>query len=388
MKYLNLFLLTILFFILNTSCGYETPVVNLTNERLYIYGAGAQAGGALSGPGLVFTCKPDGTSCSKFDSASLGLGVSDVFGYSFYPTKDNLIVGAYGINSNAGGLYKCNLEGTSCSEINTTGLNLIANDEFGGFMTASENNLYVSATGKYMGAGAVYKCQLDGANCSEMTFTSTSPAAGDFFGKSLYSSNNTLYVGAPSMHTGAGGLYTCPLNGTGCTVGSYGLNDSDDFGASYYATEDNLFVGAPSFYTEAGGVFKCDLDGTNCSNIITGTLNSTEEVGKAFAGNGNNLYVGAPGMHTNAGGVLKCDGSGANCNPIDTSSLGLVDDSQFGIKLILTGQHLYISAPGQGSVSGKVFICNTDGTNCKAMDTSNFGLAPLYNQFGANLFAK
>ena len=385
MKYLNLFLLTILFFILSSSCGYETPVVNLTNERLYIYGAGA------SGAGMVFTCKPDGTSCSKFDSASLGLGASDGFGYSFYATKDNLFVSAPRIHTGAGGLYKCNLEGTSCFEINTTYLNLIQDDEFGSSMTASENNLYVGATGKYSNAGAVYKCQLDGTNCSEISFTSTSPAAGDFFGASLYSSNNTLYVGAPGMHTNAGGFYTCPLNGTGCTAIDTSFvvfTDGDKFGLSSTILNGSLFIGAPDFYTGAGGVFKCDLDGINCSNIITGTPNSTEKVGWAFAGNGNNFYVGAPGMHTNAGGVLKCDGSGANCNPIDTSSLGLVDDSQFGIKLILTGQHLYISALGQGSVSGKVFICKTDGTNCKAMDTSNFGLAPSTNDFGLNLSVK
>ena len=382
MKYLNLFLLTILFFILNTSCGYETPVVNLTNERLYINGVGA------SGAGMVFTCKPNGTSCSKFDSASLGLGASDGFGYSFYATKDNLFVSAPRIHTGAGGLYKCNLEGTSCFEINTTYLNLIQDDEFGSSMTASENNLYVGATGKYSNAGAVYKCQLDGTNCSEISFTSTSPAAGDSFGISLYSSNNTLYVGAIGMYSSAGGVYSCQLDGTGCTVVSVGLNVLDFFGRSFFATKDNLFVGAPGLVIDGGDLFKCDSDGTNCHIAISGTPNSTEGVGKAFAGNENNFYVGAPRMHTNAGGVLKCDGSVANCNLIDTSSLGLVDDSQFGIKLILTGQHLYISASGDVGVSGNVFICKTDGTNCKAMDTSNFGLASSNNGFGENLFVK
>ena len=166
------------------------------------------------------------------------------------------------------------------------------------------------------------------------------------------------------------------------------MNVLDFFGRSFFATKDNLFVGAPGLVIDGGDLFKCDSDGTNCHIAISGTPNSTEGVGKAFAGNENNFYVGAPRMHTNAGGVLKCDGSGANCNPIDTSSLGLVDDSQFGIKLILTGQHLYISASGDVGVSGNVFICKTDGTNCKAMDTSNFGLASSNNGFGENLFVK
>ena len=331
MKYLNLFLLTILFFILSSSCGYETPVVN---NVVYV---GAHQANSLGKYGEVYKCSSDLSSCTSIDVSSLSLEVSDgitlgaAFGASISGTKNNLFIGAVGIHTNAGGLVKCSVDGANCSVIDVSYLNLTDNNFFGAALAATSNNLFVGAPGIHTNAGGVYKCSLDGTGCSEIDGSYLGFIDLDLFGASLLVSNNNLFIGAYGVHTHAGGIYKCDLDGTGCAAvdtNYLSLLDNTQFGVSLAASDSNLFVGAMN---NNQGVYKCNLNGTGCE-FIAHNYTVGVQIGNSLAIRDNNLFIGSSTANAYAGVVLKCHFDASDCQEVNNNITHQAQDF-FGVSL-------------------------------------------------------
>lgn len=167
---------------------------------------------------------------------------------------------------------------SNCVDVPTSNLDLITNDNFGASIIATAQNLYVGAPGRDASdfdVGAIFICGITAANNKCAAFNTSKPKVAitknDKFGFSLALSNdqNTLYVGSVGRKTSAkvtvGGVFKCNIDGTNCSEiiagksvsGSNATNNaaiknvttakpggSFDFGVSYYDNIAGPLIGA------------------------------------------------------------------------------------------------------------------------------------------------
>ena len=310
-----------------------------------------------------------------------------------------------------GAVLICNLDGSSCSQFlggestiaSAKSLKLQPGDKFGTSITVTASSIFVGTASKTGGSGEVYKFDLSGKSGETIDIADLFQEK-QYFGKSIFATSKSLFVGAPQRKndaaTSSGALLKCDLDGTNCADFLGGSDTSPSttvlaqsaggaisgFGASVFANDKNLFVGSQG---GIGKVFKCDADGGNCLPLDTSKLGliTNDNLGStAIVGNDKNLFIAAVGRDQNKdisstydiGAIFQCALDGTSCTEFlggkSTSatsvSLKLAQNDKFGSSLALSkdGQSLYVGSIGRKDLTGKafgsVFKCAVDGSSC------------------------
>lgn len=252
-----------------SSDHFGTSLTAFQNKLLI--GAPGRDGNDVDAIGTIFQCSLDGKNCVEFLGGKTKnkniinlLNEEDSFGSSLIVANNLFYVGVPLRNAGSGGVMKCTTDGAKCEFINTKSLRLASNNNFGTSLAASTTDLYVGTVGrsgvpstdpsKY-DLGAVFKCNLDGNNCTEIIGGENKESAAklklgprDYLGTSLAVHKNHLFIGVPgrmnlkNLRTGA--VFRCDLNGNQCvefmggkSTGylnseSLDLLDGDQFGSS------------------------------------------------------------------------------------------------------------------------------------------------------------
>ncbi len=219
--------------------------------------------------------------------------IYDVFGYSVAISGDYAIVGAHYDDTgaeNAGSAYIYARSGTTWSLQSTlNNPTPSANDEFGYSVAISGDYAIVCAwlddTGAG-GAGSAYIYVRSGTTWSlQSTLNNPTPATSDYFGYSVAISGDYVIVGACLDDTGAdnaGSAYIYVRSGTTWSLQSI-LNNptpaaNDYFGRSVAISGDYIIVGAHGDDTGAGDAGSAYIYGITPSNkIVLNPLPSSAE---------------------------------------------------------------------------------------------------------------
>ena len=141
---------------------------------------------------------------------------------------------------------------------------------------ASSGKYLYFGTNRYYGTsnnvnyGFVYRCNLDGSSCSVIYSQYEVGITG------VYATSENLYFGANSYYSTSnnvnfGHVYRCNLDGSSCSA-IYSQHEVGITGV--YVTSENLYFGANDYYSGGdivnfGHVYRCNLDGSSCSAIYS-----------------------------------------------------------------------------------------------------------------------
>jgi len=183
---------------------------------------------SLAGAAYLYQLESNGSATYLCKVTAPDKAASDQFGISVSQSGKILAVGANysdpdGV-SGAGAAYLYHLEsnGSTTYLTKVTAPDKLASDNFGSFVSQSENILAVGAHGSdpdgLSNAGAAYLYQLEANGSATYLTKVTAPvkAASDFFGISVSQSDNILAVGAygsdPDGVSGAGAAFTFDIS--------------------------------------------------------------------------------------------------------------------------------------------------------------------------------
>ena len=187
-----------------------------------------------------------------------------------------------------------------------------ANDSFNPSVAISGDTVVVGARLQDSGKGAAYVfTRSNGTWSQQQKLTASDATAGDWFGLTpLVASSDTILVGAPGNHTGAGAVYVFTLNGTIWSQHQK-LTASDATAGDWFGTEmaisgDTVVVGAlQNGNIGAGAAYVFALSGTIWSQQQKLTASDTapgDWFSRSVAISNDTVLVGAP---------LKNSGDGA-----------------------------------------------------------------------------
>ncbi|WGL60209.1 hypothetical protein QEJ31_01145 [Pigmentibacter sp. JX0631] len=243
------------------------------SQNKLLIGVPGRDGNDVDDIGSIFQCNLDGKYCSEFlggkskNKAVISqLATDDSFGTSLITSNNFLYIGVPNKNSGSGSVMKCTIDGSKCDFFNLKNLRLASNNNFGTSITISKTNIYVGASGRsgvpitdpqQYDLGAVFKCGLDGNNCSEIIGGENKESAAklklgprDYLGMSIAVFKEYLFIGVPGrmnfQNQRTGAVFRCDLNGSNCIefIGgkstgyldseSLDLLDGDQFGSSLF----------------------------------------------------------------------------------------------------------------------------------------------------------
>lgn len=253
-------------------CGIDPALlVDAVNSKLLLISRSFESSFRSS----LIRCNLDGTSCTHAD-ISAGEGVSS--GYSPSPVIDSangkLLVVTMNTQQKPS-LFRCNLDGTSCvhSDISAgqgsgSGLQPSAViDTVNGKLLAVTNNVDKS------NRASLFRCDLDGTSCTHTDISAGEPGNSGNEPSAVIDAVNgkLLVVTANTASSGKPSLFRCNLDGTSCAhtdiSAGQGASSGDYPSAVVDAVNGKLLV-----VTQNGGnsfkpsLFRCNLDGTSCTH--------------------------------------------------------------------------------------------------------------------------
>jgi hypothetical protein len=350
----------------------ETIVVGATQESSNATGVnGNQADNSAIGAGAAYIFVRNGTTWTQqaYLKAS-NTGSSDFFGASVAISGETVVVGAWGENSNATGINGNGADNTASDagaayvfvrngttwtqQAYLKASNTNAEDMFSKSVAISGETVVVgadreasNATGvdgnqannSLLKAGAVYIFVRNGTTWTQQAYLKASnTGAGDYFGRSVAMSGETLAVGADgeasnatgingntanNSATDAGAVYIFVRNGTTWSQQAYlkasNTEASDYFGHTVAISGETVVVGAwgedsnatgvnganNNSATDAGAVYIFVRNGTTWSQQAYLKASNTgvdDEFGWSVAISGETVVVGAPEEDSNATG--------------------------------------------------------------------------------------
>ncbi len=253
-------------------------------------------------------------------------------------------------------------------------------DHFGRALAAAGNDVLIGATGDNAGAadsGAVYLFDGETGNMKKV-YVNPSPNDGDNFGVSVFSSGNSILVGAflddtGAINAGAAHLIDLETGGLQQTFLNPNPGEHEWFGYSVAATENRVFVGAlkdNDAGNEAGAVHRFDGDtGGFVETILSPSPQAGDHFSRGLTLLGNDVLVGVTGDNAggaNSGAAYLFDGTTSDhaetfLNPSPD------DDDNFGVSVAQVGENIVVGS----------FLDDTDATNA--------GIAYLLNAETGNL---
>ncbi|WP_411823797.1 fibronectin type III domain-containing protein [Leptospira sp. 'Mane'] len=257
-----------------TDSGFSvTVVIDSVSGKLLVVTQNNANNGKLS----LFRCNLDGTNCTHTDiSAGQGTNsgqyprtvIDSIFGKL-------LVVAINGANNNKPSLYRCNLDGTSCTHTDISagqGTNSISLSPGVVIDSVSAKLLVVTCNNANNGKPGLFRCNLDGTNCTHTDISASQGTNSGQWPTAIIDtgSGKLLAFTSNGANGGRPGLFRCNLDGTGCTHTDVSAGQGSLSGTSPSAVIDPisgkiLFVTMNQFNDSKPGLFRCDADGTNCT---------------------------------------------------------------------------------------------------------------------------
>jgi hypothetical protein len=287
---------------------------------------------AYSGSGAVYRYNPAGILLDLVNTIGGASPVGEL-GYSVAASNDN----AFFASPTAGSVasYYDN------SVINDP--DQAAGDRFGNSIAASDQYVLVGAPGVNGNAGAAFLFDFAG---HDQTLSDPNSGDADNFGRSVAVSDQYVLVGAPATSSGAGAAYLFDTAGNLLqTFNDPSGSPKDSFGGSVALSGQNLVVGAPGANGGAGAAYLYDTSG----NLLE-TYHSTADgaFGTAIAMSGSDLLVGARDtacLFDTAGNLVQ-----SFTDPTDLSY------DSFGHAVALSGSYALIGTPYVNGGDGAVYL--------------------------------
>ncbi|BDA79843.1 hypothetical protein LPTSP3_g27730 [Leptospira kobayashii] len=226
----------------------------------------------------LFRCDLDGSNCTHTDisagQANNSLGSASA-AIDFASSK-LLLVMMNNMNDGKPCLFRCNLDGSNCAFID---ISVGQGSTSGAFPSAKIDRianklLVVTQNGFNDSKPSLFRCDLNGSNC---THTDISAGQGTNSGSNPFSlidpiSNKLLVVASNGSNGSRPSLFRCNLDGSNCTHSDISSGQSAMSGIKPSATIDlalNKLLVATTNQTNNGkpSLFRCDLDGSNCTVI-------------------------------------------------------------------------------------------------------------------------
>ena len=187
-------------------------------------GAGSDDGAPDAGAAYVFARNGSIWSHQAYLKPTVG-EANDYFGSSVSISNDTIVVGAFGEDANgtdAGAAYVFVRDGSSWwQQSHFTAFNAGPGDYFGSSVSISDDTIVVGAYGDDSNgsdAGAAHVFVREGGGWNQHAFlTAFDAAPGDYFGRSVSISNDTIVVGAfgeDSNGSDAGAAYVFVRDGS------------------------------------------------------------------------------------------------------------------------------------------------------------------------------
>ncbi|TGL85522.1 chitobiase [Leptospira congkakensis] len=251
-----------------TGSGYSPSAILDTRNSKLLIATTDQSDNNKSG---LFRCNLDGTNCSYHDISS-NQGTNSGFTPSIAIDEKNLkilVVTRNGANNNKPALFRCNLDGTNCSyhDISTYQANESGWHPSVGIDSINDKLLIVTENRGNDYKASLFRCDLDGTNC---THTDISANQGIYTGNTPHLSidylNQKLLVVIRSA-TSKLSLRYCNLNGSNCVFRDISITGLENpYGSIDYANNKFLIVANQSSSTKPL-LIKCDRDGNNCTSV-------------------------------------------------------------------------------------------------------------------------
>ncbi|TGM63469.1 PKD domain-containing protein [Leptospira meyeri] len=382
----------------STSFGPVTnpyaTITGLAGNTLYYFRVVANNSGRNSSISLMevsalTTTTPPGTMTSGTHvDISAGQGPSSGYGNRLlidYVSRKMLVITRNNSNNDKPSLFRCNLDGTSCTHTDiSAGQGINSGFQPNGVIDIANGKLLVvSVNYSNNGKPGLLRCNLDGTSC---THTDISAGQGNnsgndpivfidhLKGRLLVITRNTSNNDKPS-------LFSCNLDGTSCTHSDISAGQAVLPISGYGAVIDHvngklLLVKSDPTNNFKLTLLRCNLDGTSCTNndISSGQATSTAYIPSAVIdhANGKLLVVITNDSNNSKLALLRCNLDGTSCTHNDLS-VGLGNASGLHPAAVLdhvNGKLLVgaINHPNNSKLS--LFRCNLDGTNCNHTDIS------------------
>lgn len=251
-----------------------------------------------------------------------------------------LIVSQHSVNAEKLAIFRCNLDGTNCSylDISSGQEQSLGQNPTALIDTINSKLLIITISNTYK--PSLVRCNLDGSNC---VLTDISAEQGDYSAMNFfplgatidYANAKLLVVSSNQNNTNKPALFRCNLDGSGCVYRdiSAGKGGGSDAKIVIDHLNSKLLVVTSYGLGNRPGLFRCDMDGSNC----------------VFA----DVSAGAPNTQP---------GYNPGRNPVP------ILDS-------INSKLLFI-ARDDWDMKTKVFRCNLDGSSCTFLNLSNlFGVS-------------
>lgn len=234
---------------------------------------------------------------------------------------------------------------------------------FGRAVVLDAADLLVGQPVNWYGPGVVYayRADADGAWAEHALLTAPDSSRMDDFGRALALDDNTLVVGAPRKRDGTGVAYAFQRARPGAawrstaTIEPPRSGDHAEYAAAVALSGDDLLVGSPA--TEGTGVvyhFTRDGEGWGLHSVIAPpTADGVAGFGGSLAWEGDRVLIGAPRADSARGRayVLERDGDSWSMPArVELPSDALTPGSGAGASVALADGRAAVGAPGAGVV--------------------------------------
>ncbi|EMY71064.1 chitobiase/beta-hexosaminidase C-terminal domain-containing protein [Leptospira vanthielii] len=373
-------------------------ITGLSGGTLYYFrvvasnAAGASALSLLDA-GALTTATPPGTSATGMHiDISAGQGTSSGQTPSVVLDTVNgklLVVTMNGANSNKPSLFRCNLDGTACTHTDISVGQGTSSGQTPSVVLDTVNDKLLVVTWNY-GNGSrlsLFRCNLDGTSCTHTDIsavTGQGNSSGQYPSVALdFANKKLLVVTRNGMNFQKPSLFRCNLDGTACTHTD--LSVGQGYGSGYFSSVvldtvngKLLVVTMNGANSKKPSLFRCNLDGTVCTHtdisagqgtdsgsnprVVLDTVNGKLLVVTWNYGNGSKLSF------------FRCNLDGTSCTHTDLSAVtGQGNGSGQYPSVALdsaNGKLLVITTNVANSYKPSLFRCNLDGTACTHTDLS------------------
>ncbi len=351
-----------------SNSGYNPEAaIDTTSSKLLVVTENRDNNTKLS----LFRCDLDGSNCTHTDiSTGQGTFSGEVPDLVIDSTNSKILaVTQNSNNADHPSLFRCDLDGSNCThtDIGPSAGSLSGVLPTIGIDTHNSKVLVATQDGNNGYRARLFRCDLDGSSCSNTDISAGQGLnSGEvpqiaFSKSSIDASTKVLVVTQNIINLGHPGLFQCDLDGTSCshTDLSTGTGQGNSSGKLPVFVVDHtnsklLVVTKNENNSSKPSLWRCDLDGSNCTHtdISTGQgANSNQAASTAIDTTNSKLLVATQnGANSNKLSLFRCDLDGSNCTHTDISS-GQDTDSGTAPSLVID------------TTNSKILVVTQNGAN-------------------------
>ncbi len=276
-------------------------------------------------------------------------------------------------------LYRCDVDGSDCEDAIdiSAGQNLTSGEDPVALLDSTNSKLLVvTRNAANSGKPSLFRCNLDGTGC---THTDISAGRGTDSGLNTHAAidlanSKLLTVSRDGSNSNRLTLYRCDLDGTDCTSTdiSLGIDNAGETQVVVDTINSKLLVVVKTASFSLA-LHRCNLDGTSCSYSALSTTDSYRSfVPRALL---DTTHAKLSIVHYNGVDpyplyLLRCDLDGTDCTHTDISSATGKNFFHPTPVLDLNRSKLIVTAYETNTSVPSVIQCNLDGSSCSFTDIS------------------